>query len=93
MGAKPKVIDVEPEGPVARLLDQAREQPLLLDRGGERFTVRRADDDPYRDYDPERVQASLDRLFGVLRGVDVEALKAELRAQREQDSPGRPAWD
>ena len=91
MSAKPKVIDVEPEGPVARLLDQAREQPLVLDRAGERFTVRRAEDDPYRNYDPERVQASLDRLFGILKGVDVEALKAELRGQRDQDSHGRPA--
>src|SRR5262245_45874917 len=47
--------------------------------------------DIWAGYDPERVRQALVASAGILRGVDVERLKADLAAQRVQDSAGRPA--
>jgi hypothetical protein len=44
--------------------------------------VTREIDDPSAYYDPERALESLQKSFGMLCGIDVEALKAELREQR-----------
>ncbi|MDO8689863.1 MAG: helix-turn-helix domain-containing protein [Dehalococcoidia bacterium] len=42
-------------------------------------------------YDPERARQALARSAGALAGVDRQALLEDLRAEREQDSAGRPA--
>jgi hypothetical protein len=47
--------------------------------------------DIWADYDPEKVKQGLKRSAGALAGVDHEALKKDIRSQREQDSRGRPA--
>ena len=47
--------------------------------------------DIWSGYDPDRVRAALHASIGLLAGVDTEQLKADLRAQRAQDSAGRPA--
>lgn len=38
--------------------------------------------DPFENYDPEAVREALHASFGILKGVDVEALLKDLRAQR-----------
>jgi hypothetical protein len=43
------------------------------------------------DYDPEKVREGLRKSAGALKGVDIEALKQDIRDQRKQDSHGRPA--
>jgi uncharacterized protein (DUF433 family) len=54
--------------------------------------VRLADpNDPWKDYDPEKVLQALHEAAGLLKGVDTEQLKRDLREQRGQDSTGRPA--
>ena len=54
--------------------------------------VRLADpNDIWKDYDPEKVREAFHRGAGLLKGVDTEQLKRDLREQREQDSAGRPA--
>ncbi len=71
---------------------------------GERLRVR-TDDSTYelevrepvkkdigKDYDPEAVREALEGAFGILRGIDADKLIDELRTDREQDTPGRPAW-
>lgn len=50
------------------------------------------DNDIWADYDPEAAWKAWEQAFGILRGIDADALIDELRADREQDSPGRPAW-
>jgi len=42
-------------------------------------------------YDPERARQALARSAGALVGKDSQALLEDLRAEREQDSSGRPA--
>lgn len=40
--------------------------------------------------DPDEVRAILKRTAGILKNVDTEALKRDLREMRQQDSKGRP---
>lgn len=47
--------------------------------------------DIWADYDPEAAWQAWEQAFGMLRGIDADALIEELRADREQDTPGRPA--
>jgi hypothetical protein len=92
MGTETKTIVVEPDSEIGRLLKQADEQPLLVQKNGVRYRVSREVDDPFANYDPERALEALRKSAGALKGVDIEKLKAELREQRGQDSVGRPAW-
>jgi hypothetical protein len=73
---------VQPDSEVDKLLDQADEAPLLIERSGVRYRVTREIDDPSAYYDPERALESLQKSFAMLYGIDVGALKAELREQR-----------
>ncbi len=41
-------------------------------------------------YEPKRVKEALRRSAGALRGIDRERLLSDLRAERDQDSSGRP---
>jgi hypothetical protein len=47
--------------------------------------------DIWADYDPEKVRQGLQRSAGALEGVDIAALKQDIRDQRGQDTNGRPA--
>jgi hypothetical protein len=47
--------------------------------------------DIWQNYDPEKVREGLRKSAGALQGVDIEALKRDIREQRAQDSKGRPA--
>jgi hypothetical protein len=89
--AAEKEIPVEPGSDVDEFLRQAEDQPIIAVAHGRRFRVVREQEDVFANYDPERVRDGLARISGLLKGVDVEALKAELREQRGQDSVGRPA--
>jgi hypothetical protein len=91
MVVQTNAIAVQSEDEVGQLLKQADEAPLFLERNGVRYRVSREPDDLFADYDPERVRIALEESRGALAGVDIEALKADLREQREQDSIGRPA--
>ena len=90
MVAEPKVIPVDPDSDLAKLVDQAENESVVLERNGRRFRIVREDAfDPFANYDPERVLAAFEHAAGVFDGMDVEWLKAELRAQRGQDFRGR----
>lgn len=39
-------------------------------------------DDPFAGYDPEKALAAMRGMFGMLKGVDIESLKAELNIER-----------
>ena len=86
-----KTITVEPDSEVAHVLEQAAAAPILIETKGTRYRVVREKDDPFANYDPERAKAALDRVFGTLKGIDVDEFLAEIKEQRAQDSHGRPA--
>lgn len=83
---------------LAELIRTARTagKPLRVRAGEEVYEldVREsvASEDIWENYDPEAALQALEESAGVLTGVDVETLIEELKAEREQDTPGRPAW-
>jgi hypothetical protein len=91
MVARPKVIPVEPDSELGRLLAEGTETEIVLESAGRRFRVVQETDDPFANYDPDRALAAFEQASGIFAGQDVEALKAELRAQRVQpDRRRRP---
>jgi hypothetical protein len=47
--------------------------------------------DIWADHDPEKTREGLKKSAGALKGVDIAALKRDIRDQRGQESKGRPA--
>ncbi|CAN5583702.1 hypothetical protein BH23CHL2_BH23CHL2_23480 [soil metagenome] len=80
---------------LATLLDAAVKagEPLRIVVNGTTYDIvvqgRDTAPDPWADYDPDAALEALENSAGVLGGIDADALIAELKAEREQDSPGR----
>ncbi len=87
---------VNPDSDLARLLNQVDGQPVILDNAGVRFRVVRetdeveAPDDPWANYDPEKVITAIHTSAGALKGVDIEQLLKDIYEERGQNSIGRP---
>ena len=95
MVAQPIEFVIDPVSETGKLLAHARKRPLRLTSGGQQFRLIHdanvgVREDPFAYYDPERAAAAWRATFGTLKGIDVEAFKAEMREQRGQDTPGRP---
>ncbi len=97
MNAQPRPYQVNPDSELARRLNEADRQPVVLENAGVRYRVVReageiqTTDDPWIHYDAEKVRAAIRASAGALKGVDRDELLADLHAQRGQDSHGRPA--
>lgn len=91
MSAQPEPYHVQPDSELWDLLNEAEVRPLLLEKAGRRFRILRDTDDAFAGYDPEKVREAIHAAAGILEGVNREELLADLRAQRGQDSIGRPA--
>jgi antitoxin HicB len=97
MRSATKTIHVEPGSELSQTLKAARTSGALVvvDTGESRYTIVVAlaepNQDLFADYDPTAAIAGVRALDDALAGVDREALLRDLRAQRAQDSNGRPA--
>lgn len=94
-------LDADHERALAERLQLAESTnvPVVLEVAGERYRlvpdadpeIQLADEnDPFANYDPEKVLAAIEAGRGALAGIDVEAFLAEIHEMREQDSSGRP---
>lgn len=87
MAHRPQRIEFENfAGNLEEVFEQVRRcnEPVLVERDGETFRLERdASGDIWKDYDPERVQKAMAASVGVLKGVDIDSLLEELKAQRE----------
>jgi hypothetical protein len=86
MYLQPKRIKVEPGSDLARLLEEANETPLLLEKDGVLYhlTASGQEEDIWADYDPERVKAGLKESAGALSEVNTKQLLEDIHASREQ---------
>lgn len=85
MYLQPKRIKVEPGSELARLLEEANETPLLLEKDGVLYHVTASNqEDIWAGYDPEQVRAGLEESAGALSGVDTRQLLADIHESREQ---------
>ncbi len=55
MAKEPLTITIDPDSELGRALDQTAGEPIVLLRNGMRFRVTRDPDDPWANYDPEKV--------------------------------------
>jgi hypothetical protein len=92
MAATTKTIRVLPDSELARLLEEAADGPLLLEKDGVRYRLDRDDGDVWAGYDPVAALEGIRAAGGSWRGVDAEALKAALYRAREEGTrpPDRP---
>lgn len=81
---KPLTIKIDPDSELGRALEDADEVPVVLERDGARFRVTRDPDDPWADYDPERVRAGLRAVAGTLTPEEGERLKELIYRGREE---------
>lgn len=82
-----EAVKVAPGSELDRLLAAANGATIILVRDGRRYRLAPEDAKPdiWAGYDPERVRQALAETAGALKGVDAEALKAEIRALRGHD--------
>jgi hypothetical protein len=88
----------EIEQELARRLNkaQAENKPAEVMIAGERYRLVPVDDiqttdEPNARYDPQKMRDAIHAAAGTMKGVNREELLADLRAERGQDSIGRPA--
>lgn len=84
-------IHVESGSELARALADANE-PVRLVANGVRFRVIRDSDDPWADYDPEKVRAGLRKFAGMITAEEGERMKEIIYRGREEGTrpPDRP---
>jgi hypothetical protein len=69
-----------------------QKRPILVERDGELYRLEKQEPpDIWAGYDPAKAREGLKQAAGALAGIDREELLADIYAQREQDSVGRPA--
>ena len=67
-----KRIEVEPNSDLAQLLNQAREQPVVLEAGGELFRLGRESAPGDTSRDPQRVIQDMEDAQGVITPEEAE---------------------
>ena len=90
MSIETKRIRIDPDSELARLLDEAGDTPVVLEKDGELYRLVK-EAEIGAGYDPQRTRAALRKSAGALRGVDREELLNDIHQARHQDSTGRPA--
>jgi hypothetical protein len=86
MHTAPKKIEVNPNSEVARLLDEAAERPLLLEKDGVRYLLEREEKDLLAAYDPEAIREGIRKATGSWKDIDAEAFKGYIRERRRASS-------
>lgn len=84
MTKEPLTFTIDPDSELGRALDESDGSPIVLERNGARFRVTRDPDDPWADYDPEKVRAGLHRFAGMLTPEEGERIKETIYRGREE---------
>ena len=93
---QPYKVNVNPESELAEIIEtaEAQRRPIILEKKGVTYdVVRRADEDIWAGYDPERALQAIEKSAGILKraGVDAAQLEKDIYEDRTQNSTGRPA--
>jgi len=84
MAKEPLTITIDPDSELGRALNETNGEPVVLVRSGTRFRVTRDLDDPWANYDPERVRAGLRKFAGMLSPEEGERIKETIYRGREE---------
>jgi hypothetical protein len=84
MTTTPLTIRIDPESELGRALADADVKPVILQSNGARFRVTRDPDDPWANYDPEKVRAALRKFAGMISPEEGERIKEMIYRGREE---------
>ncbi|MDQ3779995.1 MAG: hypothetical protein M3354_05555 [Chloroflexota bacterium] len=84
MTKEPLTITIDPDSELGRALDETGGSPVVLVRNGARFCVTRDPDDPWANYDPEKVRAGLRKFAGMISPKEADRIKESIYRGREQ---------
>jgi len=84
MAKEPLTIVIDPDSELGRALGETDGGPVVLLRNGTRFRVTRDSDDPWANYDPEKVREGLREIAGTLSPAEGERIKELIYRGREE---------
>ena len=84
MAKEPRTITIDPDSELGRALDETGGEPFVLLCNGTRFRVTRDPDDPWANYDPEKVREGLHEIAGTLSPAEGEQMKDFIYRGREE---------
>jgi hypothetical protein len=84
MAKEPLTIVIDPDSELGRALDETDGEPVVLLRNGTRFRVTRDPDDPWANYDPEKVRDGLRKFAGMITREEGERIKELIYRGREE---------
>ena len=84
MAKEPLTITIDPDSELGRALEKTDDEPVILLWSGARFRVTRDPDDPWANYDPEKVLEGLHEIAGTLSPAEGERMKDLIYRGREE---------
>ncbi len=87
MLTEPKKIKINPNSEIARLLEDARDQSLVLESNGVTYRLYREEpENIWQDYDPIKAKRTITQLAGSWADIDTDRMIQELYRAREEGS-------
>jgi hypothetical protein len=84
MPNEPLTITIDPDSELGQALDETDGSSVVLLHNGARFRVNRDPDDPWVNYDPEKVRAGLRKFGGMISPEKGERIKEAIYRGREE---------
>jgi hypothetical protein len=84
MAKAPVTITIDPDSELGRALDESIDEPVVLQRGTTRFRVIRDPDDPWAQYDPDKIRAALRTYAGMITPEEADRIKEGIYRGREE---------
>ena len=84
MASEPLTITVDPDSDLGRALEHSDDSPIIPVRDGARFRVTRDPDDPWANYDPEKVREGLKKVAGLLSPEEGDRIIEAIYRGREE---------
>ncbi len=84
MSKEPLTITIDPDSELGRALNETDGEAVVVLRAGTRFRIIRDTDDPWANYDPEKVRAGLRTFAGTLSPEVGERIKETIYRGREE---------
>jgi hypothetical protein len=78
------VIMIDPDSELGKALAEPDNAPIILVRNGARFRVTRDPEDPWANYDPEKVRAGLKKVAGLLSPEEGDRIIEAIYRGREE---------
>jgi hypothetical protein len=84
MASEPLTITIDPDSELGQALAETDGSSVILLHNGARFRVTRDSDDPWANYDPEKVRAGLRKFSGMISPEEGDRIEETIYRGREE---------